>query len=73
VNGRYAGVNVRAIIALLLGVIPNLPGFLAQIGWVHSNGFWVSLYNYAWFIGLAISSLVYWLLMYRNSNKAEHP
>jgi len=73
VNGRYAGVNARAIIALLLGVIPNLPGFLAQVGWIQSDGFWVSLYNYAWFIGLAISSLVYWLLMFRNSEKAAHP
>ncbi|HKX57475.1 MAG TPA: cytosine permease, partial [Xanthomonadales bacterium] len=62
-DGRYAGVNGKAIVALLLGVIPNLPGFLAQVGLLHSGGFWVGLYNYAWFIGLAISSVVYWLLM----------
>jgi len=71
VNGRYAGINGNAIIALMLGVIPNLPGFLAQIGWLHSDGFWVSLYNYAWFIGLAISSLVYWVLMHKHSNKVS--
>ncbi len=62
-NGRYAGVNGAAIAALLLGVLPNLPGFLHQIGLVQSTGFVVSLYNYAWFTGLAIASIVYWLLM----------
>lgn len=62
-HGRYAGVNTKAIIALLLGVLPNLPGFLAQIGLLAGGGFWVGLYNYAWFIGLGISSLTYWLMM----------
>lgn len=63
-NGRYAGVNPRAIIALLLGVLPNVPGFLANIGLIHSEGFIVGLYNYAWFIGLAIAGLSYRLLMW---------
>ncbi|MBT8060334.1 MAG: NCS1 family nucleobase:cation symporter-1 [Xanthomonadales bacterium] len=62
-NGRYAGVNGRAVLALLLGVAPNLPGFLAQVGLIDTGGFIVNLYNYAWFIGLAIAGLVYWLLM----------
>ena len=62
-NGRYAGVNSKAIIALLLGVIPNVPGFLAHIGLIESGGFFVGLYNYAWFIGLAVSSVIYYLLM----------
>ena len=62
-NGRYAGVNGRAVLALLLGVAPNLPGFLAQVGLIETEGFIVNLYNYAWFIGLAIAGLAYWLLM----------
>jgi NCS1 family nucleobase:cation symporter-1 len=61
--GRYAGVNPMAITALLLGVLPNVPGFLAQIGLFESDGLLVSLYNYAWFIGLAISGVAYYLLM----------
>lgn len=64
-DGRYAGVNSKAIIALALGVIPNLPGFLAQIGLLQGGGLWVGLYHYAWFTGLAISALAYWLLMSR--------
>jgi NCS1 family nucleobase:cation symporter-1 len=62
-NGRYAGVNPIAIIALVIGVIPNIPGFLANVGLYSGSGFIVNLYNYAWFIGLGISSLVYYLLM----------
>lgn len=67
-NGRYAfksGVNPMAIIALIAGVLPNVPGFLAQIGALEraSMPFLVSLYDYAWFIGLAISAIVYYVLM----------
>jgi len=62
-NGIYAGVNPMAIIALVVGVIPNIPGFLANVGLYSGSGFIVNLYNYAWFIGLGISSLVYYLLM----------
>ena len=62
-DGRYAGFNKTAIIALLIGVIPNTPGFLAQIGVVESSGFIVNLYNYAWFLGLGISGIAYYFLM----------
>jgi NCS1 family nucleobase:cation symporter-1 len=62
-NGQYAGVNPMAIIALVIGVIPNIPGFLANVGLYSGSGVVVDLYNYAWFIGLAISSVVYYLLM----------
>jgi len=62
-NGVYAGVNPIAIIALVIGVIPNIPGFLANVGLYSGSGFVVNLYNYAWFIGLGISSVVYYLLM----------
>jgi NCS1 family nucleobase:cation symporter-1 len=66
-DGCYAGVNGIAIIALVLGVIPNIPGFLANVGLYSGSGFIVNLYNYAWFIGLAISSLAYFLLMRNRS------
>lgn len=62
-NGRYAGFNRKAIIALLIGVVPNLPGFLAQIGMIEGSGFFVHLYHYAWFIGLAFAGISYFLLM----------
>lgn len=62
-NGRYAGVNPVAMIALLVGVLPNIPGFLAHVGLYSGTGIWVNLYNYAWFIGLGVSSIIYFLLM----------
>jgi len=62
-EGRYKGINHKAIIAMLLGIAPNIPGFLAQVGLIETGGAVVNLYNYAWFIGLAISSVAYYLLM----------
>lgn len=62
-NGRYAGVNPIAIIALIVGVLPNIPGFLVHVGLYDGTGMWVNLYNYAWFIGLAVSSVIYYALM----------
>ena len=62
-NGSYAGVNSMAIIALVIGVLPNIPGFLANIGLYNGSGMIVGLYNYAWFIGLGISSVIYYVLM----------
>jgi NCS1 family nucleobase:cation symporter-1 len=62
-DGQYAGVNHIAVIAMLLGVLPNVPGFLVQTGVMQGEGILVELYNYAWFIGLGISSLAYYLLM----------
>ncbi|MDX2428112.1 MAG: NCS1 family nucleobase:cation symporter-1 [Xanthomonadales bacterium] len=62
-KGIYAGFNPVAIVALVIGVLPNIPGFLANIGLYSGSGFIVNLYNYAWFIGLGISSLVYYVLM----------
>ena len=62
-KGIYAGFNPVAIVALVIGVLPNIPGFLANVGLYSGSGFVVNLYNYAWFIGLGISSLVYYVLM----------
>jgi NCS1 family nucleobase:cation symporter-1 len=62
-RGQYAGINARAVIALLLGVLPNVPGFLVQIGIMTGSGLLIDLYNYAWFIGITIAGLAYWAMM----------
>ncbi len=68
-SGVYSyqnGVNVAAVIALLLGVLPNVPGFLVQIKAMDSTAmpdFIVGLYHYAWFLGLFIAGITYFLLM----------
>lgn len=67
--GRYHfsnGFNSIAIIALLAGILPNIPGFLVTIKVVAADAvpYWISnLYNYAWFVGFFLSGFVYWLLM----------
>jgi NCS1 family nucleobase:cation symporter-1 len=68
-NGIYTfskGFNFSAIIALIIGIIPNVPGFFTTIKVFSAEMFpaWIlGLYNYAWFVGFALSGLVYWLLM----------
>ena len=68
-TGRYRyrnGFNRNAIIALLLGILPNIPGFLLQVKVVSPDAFpgWISnLYHYAWFVGFFVSGILYMLLM----------
>lgn len=57
------GVNPAAIVALALAVLPNLPGFLAQIGVMDVLPFWKNLYHYAWFTGFLVAMGVYSLWM----------
>ncbi len=60
------GFNRAAIIALLVGILPNVPGFLVTVKLVPKDAVaeWIAhLYNYAWFVGFVVSGLVYWLLM----------
>ncbi len=72
-NGIYSfrnGFNTYAIISLLMGILPNVPGFLVTTkiipaGWVPA---WIAqLYNYAWFVGFFVSGILYILLMKRTT------
>ncbi|WP_293892229.1 NCS1 family nucleobase:cation symporter-1 [Flavobacterium sp.] len=60
------GFNFCAISALILGILPNVPGFLMTIKVVDANAFpqWLTgLYSYAWFVGFSISGFIYWIAM----------
>lgn len=59
-NGKYAGTNGVAVLALVLGVLPNVPGFLKSAGLTtrEANVF-DDLYVYAWFTGFLIAGAVY--------------
>ena len=66
------GFNSTAIIALLLGILPNLPGFLAQVKLVDENAFpaWLTgLYHYAWFVGFFVSGACFLLLNKQGKRK----
>lgn len=62
-HGRYRyikGFNPVALIALALGVAPNVPGFLHAAGFVDSVPQALDdIYVYAWFVGFFIAGLVY--------------
>ncbi len=56
------GFHRAAIIALLAGILPNVPGFLTTTKILSAESVWpwlAGLYNYAWFVGFIISSIVY--------------
>ncbi len=69
-DGRYAGINPKAVIAMVLGIAPNIPGFLAQVGLYNASGGLVDLYHYAWFTGLFVAGVSYWLMMPKNLDES---
>lgn len=80
-NGRYYywnGVNFTAILALVVGIVPVVPGFLSTVGLAENIGKgFVSIYENAWFFGFFVSGLVYWSLTWlltktTNRQKPSH-
>ena len=68
-QGKYTfsgGFNFAAFVALVIGILPNIPGFLIQIKVLESQTVWpwlADLYNYSWFVGFFLSGLAYLLMM----------
>ncbi|PTQ08859.1 nitrate reductase [Sphingomonas oleivorans] len=68
-GGRYSyrnGWNGAALAAFLLGLAPNLPGFLhtaAPATFAGISSFWTEIYAYAWFVGVFVAAGSYRLLM----------
>jgi NCS1 family nucleobase:cation symporter-1 len=67
-NGRYTysgGVNYRAMVVLILAILPVTPGFLRAAltpgGQVANPTFLDSLYTYAWFVTFSLSFVLYLL------------
>jgi NCS1 family nucleobase:cation symporter-1 len=76
-TGRYKGTSRAAMIALVLGILPNVPGFLraGQIGIIIGEhpgvclldptwfpDFFASIYTYAWFVGFFLAGAIYYVL-----------
>ncbi len=72
-KGRYwysKGFNSIAWISLLLGIAPNIPGFLTTTHFIPEESipaFIRQLYHYAWFVGFGVSGLSYYLLEKRRA------
>ena len=65
-EGAYTysrGWNPKALIALTLGVLPNVPGFLVAAGFLESApAFFIELYTYAWFVGFFLAAALYYAM-----------
>lgn len=62
-NGIYKKWNWAGLIALIVGIVPNLPGFLHAAGLIESvPAIFDTVYSYAWFVGLFIAGILYLLL-----------
>ena len=76
-KGRYwyrGGFNPSAIVALVAGVLPCVPGFLTTIELVSKDAFphWLSdLYHYAWFVSLFVGAAVYAVLGHIEEGKGS--
>jgi NCS1 family nucleobase:cation symporter-1 len=75
-NGPYwytEGFNIKALVALAIGILPNLPGFLGTIKVLTVHKFWMWLYSYAWFVGFFLSFVAYLLLSLGELRKGSGP
>ncbi len=63
-TGKYAGINPIAVVALVLGILPNVVGFLRVLDVVGGGPDWFdTIYVGAWFVGFLVSGMVYGLGM----------
>jgi NCS1 family nucleobase:cation symporter-1 len=79
-EGRYTydrGFNWRAIAALIIAIVPVVPGFARAVttpgGVVTSPNVFDQLYSYAWFVTFVLSFVVYLALMVGQNSKPRNP
>jgi len=74
-DGEYryhGGFSFAALSALVLAILPNLPGFLATVNAINGSAIapiWINLYHYSWFVGFTIAFVLY--IVFRRV--ARHP
>lgn len=61
-GGAYeykGGFNPVAIVALTVGIAPNVPGFLGALGVVEVSALFKTIYTYAWFVAFLLAAVVH--------------
>ncbi|XP_068635286.1 purine-uracil permease NCS1-like [Aristolochia californica] len=59
----YRGYNLTAMAALVLGILPVVPGFLHNVGAVNrAPQLFIFLYNTSWFVTFFTAGISYWVL-----------
>jgi NCS1 family nucleobase:cation symporter-1 len=61
-----AGFHARAVVALLAGIAPCIPGFLEAVHLLEVPAWWTELYRYAWFLSFGMAFVVYLGLVRRS-------
>lgn len=63
---NYRAINWISIFALIIGIAPNMPGFIQSLQLNHhrEKNFFDQIYIYAWFIGFFLSGFVYTIAMF---------
>jgi nucleobase:cation symporter-1, NCS1 family len=78
-DGKYSyrnGWNSAALVAFVLGVAPNIPGFLNAAFPASFTGVaevFKTIYTYAWFVGIGVAALVYGVMMKGKPQAALRP
>ncbi|KAK4419283.1 Purine-uracil permease NCS1 [Sesamum alatum] len=69
----FGGYNLAAIGALILGILPVIPGFLRKVGILSSvpDAFTV-IYNNAWFVSFFSAGIIHWILSSLMSKRSNH-
>ena len=66
-DGEYAGISLAAMLALVLSILPNVPGFInAATGTADTAdalfpAVFDEIYVYAWFVGISLAMVLYWI------------
>ena len=61
----HRGFSIVALVALVVAVLPSLPGFLVQVKVIDGSGlppFLIHIYDYAWFAGFGLAFFLYLIL-----------
>ncbi len=71
-SGQYAGFRWSTVIILVIAVAPNLPGFINVA--FKTKCFpevFNQLYSYAWFVGITIAFVLYWIINRGESKRVQ--
>lgn len=73
IHVAQGGWNICAIIALIAGILPSLPGFLHTVKLAkHVPQAAVTLYEFSWFVGFGVALSLYWMLAGRQQTSARN-
>jgi NCS1 family nucleobase:cation symporter-1 len=59
-----SGFNPAALVALVAGIAPCVPGFVGTVSAVKVAPVWMQLYHYAWFLSFGVAFALYAALMW---------